>query len=212
MLSREFLINEGKCCGNRCRLCPYEPKYMKGSTNIKMKREDILIVCALEQETNNELDEWNVIYTGCGKVNATYELTAELFFSKSMTGKLTNLPKLVINFGTAGSKDIPIHTLVDCNKFVQRDMDASGLGFKKGETPFDNHPQIIDYSYVKNPIGKNYVCGAGDSFTAMLATQDWSYDVGEVLYKCNLWAGLSTETKGATPPSFDLFKERYEER
>ena len=55
-------------------------------------------------------------------------------------------------------------------------------------------------------------CGAGDSFTAMLATQDWSHDVGEVLYKCNLWAGLSTETKGATPPSFDLFKERYEER
>ncbi len=55
-------------------------------------------------------------------------------------------------------------------------------------------------------------CGAGDSFIAMLATQDWSHDVGEVLYKCNLWAGLSTETKGATPPSFDLFKERYEER
>ena len=55
-------------------------------------------------------------------------------------------------------------------------------------------------------------CGAGDSFTAMLATQDWNHDVGEVLYKCNLWAGLSTETKGATPPSFDLFKERYEER
>ena len=26
-------------------------------------------------------------------------------------------------------------------------------------------------------------CGAGDSFIAMLATQDWSHDVGEVLYK-----------------------------
>jgi bifunctional ADP-heptose synthase (sugar kinase/adenylyltransferase) len=55
-------------------------------------------------------------------------------------------------------------------------------------------------------------CGAGDSFIAMLATQDWSHDVGEVLYKCNLWAGLSTETKGATPPNFDIFKERYEQR
>ena len=55
-------------------------------------------------------------------------------------------------------------------------------------------------------------CGAGDSFIAMLSTQDWSHDVEKVLYKCNLWAGLATETKGATPPSFDLFKERYEKR
>ena len=45
-----------------------------------MNKEDILIVCALEMETNNKLDGWNVIYTGVGKVNATYELTAELFF------------------------------------------------------------------------------------------------------------------------------------
>ena len=29
-----------------------------------MNKEDILIVCALEEETNGELDEWNVIYTG----------------------------------------------------------------------------------------------------------------------------------------------------
>ena len=55
-------------------------------------------------------------------------------------------------------------------------------------------------------------CGAGDSFISMLATQDWKKNIKEVLYKCNLWAGLSTETKGATPPSFDLFKERYEQR
>jgi hypothetical protein len=38
-----------------------------------MNREDILIVCALEQETDGKLDDWNIIYTGCGKVNATYE-------------------------------------------------------------------------------------------------------------------------------------------
>jgi len=76
----------------------------------------------------------------------------------------------------------------------------------KGGSKFnDIHVPSIDTTVVDT-------CGAGDSFTAMLATQDWSHDVGEVLYKCNLWAGLSTETKGATPPSLDLFKERYEER
>ena len=126
-----------------------------------MNREDILIVCALEMETENKLDDWNVIHTGCGKVNATYELTAELFLQK----KISKLPKLVINFGTAGSRDIPIHTLVDCNKFIQRDMDKTALGFKRGQTAFeDNIPMVLDYSDVKNPIGKNYTCGTGDNF------------------------------------------------
>ena len=136
-----------------------------------MNREDILIVCALQEETQNKLDGWNVIYTGCGKVNATYELTAELFFQK----KISKLPKLVINFGTAGSDKIPIHTLVDCAKFIQRDMDASSLGFPKGITPFETSlyqtippldPSVksLDFSIVKNPIGKKYTCGTGDNF------------------------------------------------
>ena len=131
-----------------------------------MNKKDILIVCALEQETNNELDDWNIIYTGVGKINSTYELTAELFFSKDMTGRLKNLPKLVINFGTAGSKDIPIHTLVDCTKFIQRDMDVTGLGFMKNQTPFEEEvPIILDYDHVQfNPIGRKTVCGTGDNF------------------------------------------------
>jgi len=126
-----------------------------------MNRDDILIVCALPEETQDKLDGWNVIYTGCGKVNATYDLTAELFFQK----KISKLPKLVINFGTAGSDEISIHTLVDCTKFIQRDMDVTGLGFPKGTTPFEDRiPRVLDFSIVKNPIGKKYTCGTGDSF------------------------------------------------
>jgi len=124
-----------------------------------MNKKDILIVCALERETNSKLDGWNVIYTGVGKVNATYELTAELFFQM----KLSKTPELVINFGTAGSREIPIHTLVDCNQFIQRDMDATGLGFLKGQTPFEDE-LIMDFSYINNSIGKGYVCGSGDNF------------------------------------------------
>ena len=124
-----------------------------------MNKDDILIVCALEEETNGKLDGWNVIYTGVGKVNATYELTAELFFQM----RLSKTPELVINFGTAGSREIPIHTLVDCNQFIQRDMDATGLGFFKGQTPFEDE-LIMDFSYVNNSIGKGYVCGSGDNF------------------------------------------------
>jgi len=36
-----------------------------------MNKEDILIVCAIKEETQDKLDGWNVIYSGCGKVNAT---------------------------------------------------------------------------------------------------------------------------------------------
>ena len=124
-----------------------------------MNKEDILIVCALEEETNGKLDGWNIVYTGVGKVNATYELTAELFFQM----KLSKVPKLVINFGTAGSREIPIHTLVECNQFIQRDMDATGLGFFKGQTPFEDK-LIMDFSHTSNSIGKGYVCGSGDNF------------------------------------------------
>ena len=120
-----------------------------------INKEDILIVCALEEETNGKLDGYNVIYTGVGKVNATYELTAELFFQM----KLSKVPKLVINFGTAGSKDIPIHTLVKCTKFIQRDMNTIPLGTRLGETPFEeNIPVSIGFD------SDGYVCGSGDNF------------------------------------------------
>ena len=31
MLSSQFLINQKQCCGNGCRMCPYEPKHIKGN-------------------------------------------------------------------------------------------------------------------------------------------------------------------------------------
>lgn len=34
-LSREFLLAQQKCCGNKCKNCPYLPKHVKGSTQVK---------------------------------------------------------------------------------------------------------------------------------------------------------------------------------
>ena len=31
-LSREVLLQHGKCCGNGCRNCPYLPRHIRGST------------------------------------------------------------------------------------------------------------------------------------------------------------------------------------
>ena len=134
-----------------------------------MNKEDIQIVCALEQEVNGKLDgvlpdHRQIIYTGVGKVNATGQLTERLH--RSHLNYLPKMPKLVINYGTAGSRELPIGELVDCTKFIQRDMNVTGLGFMKGQTPFEKEvPIILDYDHVKfNPIGKKLRCGTGDNF------------------------------------------------
>jgi len=130
---------------------------------VKMSGKDILIVCALEQETQGKLEDYRVLYTGVGKVNATLELTKVL--QKAHLHYLPPMPKLVINYGTAGSRKIKKKQLVDCTKFIQRDMDVTGLGFMKGETPFESDPPLIIESTSEfNPIGRKASCGSGDSF------------------------------------------------
>jgi len=169
MLSREFLSERGYCCGHGCLMCPYIPKHIEGNTVMK---KNILIVSALEIETQGKLDDWDVIYTGVGKVNATMTLVDRL------TDYNYVKPDLVINYGTAGSRKIKKKTLVDCTKFVQRDMDVTGLGFLRGETPFEQDPPVIiqPQNIDFNPIGRNATCGTGDCFV-----EDKSQYYGEVV-------------------------------
>ncbi len=137
---------------------------------------NILIVSALEIETQGQLDDYNVLYTGVGKVNATIKLMERLgsiFLSRE--GEIA--PTLIINYGTAGSRKIKKKTLVDCTKFVQRDMDVTGLGFMRGETPFEKDPPLmLETKSEFNPIGRNATCGTGDCFV-----EDKSQYYGEVV-------------------------------
>jgi|TARA_R110000824_G_scaffold18971_2_gene74304 adenosylhomocysteine nucleosidase len=135
--------------------------------------DDILIVCALKIETQGQLDKYKTLYTGVGKVNATYELVKYL-----NTHVARAKPKLIINYGTAGSRKIKKKTLVDCTKFVQRDMDVTGLGFMRGETPFeDDPPLMLDFGITPfNTIGRRATCGSGDSFV-----EDRTQYYGEVV-------------------------------
>ena len=61
MLSEEFLVQRGYCCGYGCLMCPYEPKHTKGNTklmgygNVEKKP---LIVSALEIETQGQLEDY----------------------------------------------------------------------------------------------------------------------------------------------------------
>ena len=170
MLSRSFLIQRGYCCGHGCLMCPYIPKHTKGNTN--MKQSKILIVSALEVETQGQLNSYDTLYTGVGKVNATHKITK---FIESWGSEFPY--DLVINYGTAGSRKIKKKTLVDCTKFVQRDMDVTGLGFMRGETPFEKEPPLmLETKSDFNPIGRNATCGTGDCFV-----EDKSQYYGEVV-------------------------------
>ena len=133
------------------------------------RRDTILVVCALEVETQGQLDDCfedkrQILYTGVGKVNATFKLTHRL--RTSHLHYLPLMPKLVINYGTAGSRELPVGKVVDCTKFIQRDMNATPMGFMKGQTPFENNiPIMLDSTHIKfNPIQKHYICGSGDNF------------------------------------------------
>ena len=136
-----------------------------------MNKKDVLLVCALRKETQGQLtdwlggDDWEILYTGVGKVNATYGWTRYLSENK--------LPKLVVNYGTAGSSKLPIGELVDCTKFVQRDMKIEQLGFMDLQTPYESPNSIVILSTSKfNSINKLGVCGTGDDFVDDVSKQN----------------------------------------
>ena len=109
----------------------------------------ILILVAIEEELSVEdLPDYRVHYTGVGKINASIR-TLEIIKDYS--------PTHVINYGTAGSLNKQLKGLVEVTQFFQRDMDASSLGFKIGQTPFDEIEEI-------NFGSTGYSCGTGDSF------------------------------------------------
>jgi len=146
-----------------------------------MNKSDVLIVCALEKETQGQLDNYfdderQILYTGVGKVNATLKLTQRLH--SSHLHYMPKMPELVINYGTAGSRKIKKGQLVDCTKFIQRDMDVTGLGFMKHQTPYESPNEMVVRSTSEfNPIGKNYTCGTGDSFVENIEKGDSNIDV-----------------------------------
>src|SRR4051812_24781183 len=105
--------------------------------------EGLLIVMALPQESRGRLEAAgaHLLYTGVGKVNAAAALARRL-------GELRcpgRRRAIVVNRGTAGSRHVAAHSLVACNRFRQRDMDVSEMGFPRGVTPFDSSPPVLEF-------------------------------------------------------------------
>ncbi|MDP9957642.1 adenosylhomocysteine nucleosidase [Epilithonimonas hungarica] len=115
---------------------------------------NILLVFALESEAGKEFENYNKVFVGIGKVKATYNLTKAI--------QKTD-PDLIINFGTAGSTIFDRGSVVNCSRFIQRDMDVRALGFQKFETPFSNEPILLEYGLIIEHL-PNGICGSGDQF------------------------------------------------
>lgn len=122
---------------------------------------DVLIVAALRDELKHHFEERGipVVYTGIGKVNAAYFLAMELARRQSRG----ELPRAVVNFGTAGSPVFQTHQMIECTRFVQRDMDLSPLGFARGVTPCEDIPEILEVPKRMVQLASG-ICGTGDSF------------------------------------------------
>jgi adenosylhomocysteine nucleosidase len=126
-----------------------------------VQKPNLLIVMALAQESRGLLERAGAtpLYTGVGKVNAAAALARRL-----AEMRCAGAPQpLVVNLGTAGSRKIAAHTLVACDRFTQRDMDVSGLGFAPGVTPFDEAPAVLSFPRVFAQL-PNVSCSTADSF------------------------------------------------
>ena len=126
-----------------------------------MPQQNVLIVMALPEESRGMLEQAGaaVLYTGVGKVNAAATLARRL-----AELRVTGAPRpLVVNMGTAGSRTLAAHSLVACNRFSQRDMDVSGLGFAPGVTPFDATPAVIEFPAALAALPQKH-CSTADSF------------------------------------------------
>ena len=100
-------------------------------------------IIALPEEAEG-LKGHSIYLSGCGKVNATIA-TMEAIDAGA---------KRIINYGTAGAVG-DISGLVEVTGYVDRDMDVRPLGFRLGQTPFEEGIRIGR---------KGLVVGSGDSF------------------------------------------------
>ena len=112
------------------------------------KKNTVILVAIEDELSKSLLPDWNIVYTGVGKINAALSIAnAYNIYS----------PKAFINFGSAGSLNNSIRGLNEVSKFYQRDMDARQIGFPVGVTPFDS---ISTIDLKRDGL----TCSSGDNF------------------------------------------------
>ncbi|MFA4995363.1 MAG: 5'-nucleosidase [Bdellovibrionales bacterium] len=166
----------------------------------KSPARDVVVVFALEEEAQGHFDDYDVLYSGVGKVNAAYRLTRSLalrFRNKQ------NKPKLILNLGSAGSPHFKSGVIVNCTRFIQRDFDATALGSAPYTTPYENTPAVLTNG-VRYPDFPDGICGTGDNFSTNGHTPEWTvvdmeaYALAKICFLENIsFACLKYITDGA---------------
>ncbi|HEY7747882.1 MAG TPA: 5'-methylthioadenosine/S-adenosylhomocysteine nucleosidase [Aestuariivirgaceae bacterium] len=100
----------------------------------------VLFVMAATAEYGVELKQrFTPLITGVGPVEAAAVTAASL----SSLAAQEKLPDLVVSLGSAGSRTLEQGEIYQVSHVSYRDMDASALGFPKGETPFLDLPATV---------------------------------------------------------------------
>lgn len=123
----------------------------------------ILYVMAAEAEYGPHLRaRIKPLITGVGPVEAAIAVTRAL----SLAEQNGVLPQLVASVGSAGSRRLEQCGLYQASSVAYRDMDASPLGFAKGQTPFLDLPPVLPLTTLPGlptatlSTGANIVSGA----------------------------------------------------
>jgi adenosylhomocysteine nucleosidase len=129
-------------------------QYSNGQSIGSLELTNALFVFALDIEAAGEFEGVYKVISGSGKVNAAYELTRTIYQHK---------PTLIVNLGSAGSNQFKTGDVICCTQFLQRDMDATGLGFAPYETPFSGMDPVLKYGIKIEGLSEG-ICGTGDNF------------------------------------------------
>lgn len=141
----------------------------------------VLFVMALDSEFGPQLrSRITPLMTGVGPVEAAVVLTAEL----ARLAAQDALPDLVVSLGSAGSRQLEQLQVYQVLSLEYRDMDASALGFPRGETPLLGLParlpldlRIPGLPEASLATGASVVTGAGyDAVEAQMVDME-SYAV-----------------------------------
>ena len=148
----------------------------------------VLYVMAVDAEYGPHLRaRFTPVMTGVGPVEAAIVVTRALAGLDRAGGP----PDLVVSLGSAGSATLGQTGIFQATRVGYRDMDASPLGFPKGETPFLGLPAQVDLPFripgvaeATLSTGANIVSGAAydDIDADMVDMETWA-----LLRACQAW-------------------------
>jgi hypothetical protein len=123
-------------------------------SHLRAPDNETIVVCALPSELPEVLPE-TVLFTGVGKINASYSLTRYLSAHPEI--------RRVINYGTGGGAyKVEMGKLYNCTTFIQGDIDCGELCDGPGLTFGDD----VAVSGVINFGTEGLICRTQDQFVS----------------------------------------------